>query len=89
MPGYAFRRDTFADMFEPIEPRPLSTGIRVLLSLWCIFLPFWLLLSLGAAAFRTTVGGNLFVASWGLPHPTLDRLRFLAVNAISDLTPSS
>jgi hypothetical protein len=73
-----FRRDSamrsavivFAHMFEPVEPPPLNKRVRALLALWCTFLPFWLLLSLGAAAFRTNVGGNLFVTSWGF-YPVL------------------
>lgn len=66
----------FAHMFEPVEPPPLNKGVKALLALWCTFLPFWLLLSLGAAAFRTNVGGNLFVTSWGF-YPVLLLIAFV------------
>ena len=63
-------------MFETIEPPPLNQGVKLALVLWCVLAPFWAVLSLGAAAFRTNVGGNLYAISWAL-YPLLLWIAFL------------
>ena len=63
-------------MFEPIGPPPLDKNVTRLLTLWCILIPLWLISAIGAAGFRTSVGGNLFVISWGL-YPVLLILAFV------------
>ena len=62
-------------MFETIGPPPLKKGVGVLLTMWCIFIPVWLLLSMAAGAYRTHAGGNLFLISWAL-YPVLLFLAF-------------
>jgi hypothetical protein len=57
-------------MFEPIGPPPLAKNVTKLLTLWCMLIPFWFFSAMGAAGFRTEVGGDLFVISWGL-YPVL------------------
>ena len=62
-------------MFEPIGPPPLNKGVKALLALWCILVPIWLLLAMAAGAFRTQMGGHLFLIAWIL-YPVLLWLAF-------------
>lgn len=57
-------------MFEPIDPPPIDKRFTGLIAVWCSLVPIWLVMSLAAGGFRTTVGGNLFVASWA-SYPVL------------------
>lgn len=63
-------------MFEPIGPPPLDNRVRLLVILWCILLPFWFVMSLGAGGLRTRVGGDLYVISW-VSYPLLLWIAFI------------
>jgi hypothetical protein len=62
-------------MFEPIGPPPLANRVSLLLLVWCMLLPFWLLMSLGAGGIRTKIGGHLYVISW-VSYPLMLGLAF-------------